>query len=156
MNHLKSYNEFILEELVKLTSSSSRSGRTKEVSLIHDIPETPKSPSALDLLNQKLREEEFKELLDTLSDNKFDKSPVNKINKSSRRQEMQDELKVTINNLMFLKDKQRELGTLYCEYCSKGPLKIYDFKWDGVSVEDLMNQKWRLNSKFNKNDGCHR
>ena len=146
MNNIKSFYEFIFE-LRKITTSVSGSGKTSEVEWIHDDPESPKSTSAGILLRQQLRDEEYKDLLDRLRDDKFDKSSLKKASK-------EEKLAVTLNNLKFLKDMELERGQLKCEYCGKGPLKVYDFDMEGFDPKNIGKQKWRFNNNFSKENGA--
>ena len=132
MNHIKGYLEYITE-LRKITSNISKSGSTKEMDWIYDDPQDNKSLSSSILLRQQLKE---KELEDSGLPIQFSKYPKSKI----------DKFKITLNNLKFLKDKQEE-GDLFCEYCHKGPLVIYD-------ITGEPNFKKRINSNFNKNNGA--
>jgi hypothetical protein len=148
MNHIKTYSEYITEELRKIISNQSGSGMTKEIDWIYTDPDNPRSPSSSVLLRNQLRDKEYADMIDTLSDDKFDKSKL-------RKNSQEDKFAVTLNNLKFLKDKQSELGKLYCEYCNRGPLRIYDINLKGLKdLNKLGKEKWRLNTKFDKNDGA--
>lgn len=151
---IKSFNEYITEELRKVISDQSSSGKTKSVELIWDEPSSAKSPSAGISLKDELRGLEFQDLVNTLSNDKFDAKTKSQIKKDKNKRKA-EKLAVTLNNLQFLKDKQKELGELNCEYCGKGPLVIYD-----ISNSDLkegpkkIGGKLRFNVKFNPKDGA--
>lgn len=151
MKRIKSFAEFITEELQKITSDASISGKTKYIDWIWDEPSNDQSASAGVLLRNKLKEEEFQDIINTLSDIKFDELPD--ISKKSFRKERDhnrlEKLKITLNNLRFLKDMKKERGELRCEYCNKGPLIIYDF-----TESDLLGTGKRFNTKFKPTNGA--
>jgi hypothetical protein len=145
---IKSFNEFITEELRKVVSDKSGSGKTKFVDWIWNEPSSDKSPSAGISLRDKLREEEFQDLIKNVPD-----VSKNFLRKQKHKRNA-EKLSVTLNNLKFLKDMQKE-DDLYCEYCNKGPLVIYD-----ITEEDLKNGpqkvggRIRFNTRFNPKDGA--
>jgi len=151
---IKSFVEYINEELRKVTSDVSGSGKTKSVDWIWDEPSSAKSPSSGVSLRDELRELEFQDLLNTMSDQKFDAKTKSQLRKEKFKRKS-EKLSVTLNNLKFLKDMQKEKGDLYCEYCNKGPLTIYD-----ITEEDLKNGpqkvggRIRFNVRFNPKDGA--
>lgn len=138
--------QFINEELTKIPFYSSNSGSTKLVYMIYD-DEEPDSKSAASgiLLKNQLREEEIESVVGLLGgdvpehylkDPKFLK------------------LLIVFNNLKFLKDKSKE-GDLMCEYCNAGPLVIYDICRNSDNVKEfLKNPRYRLNIKFDPDDGA--
>lgn len=134
---VKRYNEFI-NELHKVLSNQSGSGRTKEFDLIWDTPEDAKNLASGVLLKNDLKNKEFISLITSFKD--FSE-PENKMAKKTK----EDKLKITINNLRFLKEKESELGELNCEYCGAGPLKVYDIEIDGGRI---------IRSYFNPKDGA--
>ena len=146
MKNIKFYKDFVNEELKKIVSDQSGSGKTKYIDTIFSEPSSSKSASSGILLRKDLRDKEFDDLKSILSDElsrSFRKGKTNKI----------DKFKITLNNLRFLKDKAKE-GDLYCEYCQKGPLVIYDFNTDNIDSMKINNPKFRFNTKFNKKDGA--
>lgn len=151
---IKSFVEYINEELRKVTSDVSGSGKTKSVDWIWDEPSSAKSPSSGISLRDELRELEFQDLLNTMSDQKFDAKTKSQLRKEKFKRKS-EKLSVTLNNLKFLKDMQKQKDDLYCEYCNKGPLTIYD-----ITEEDLKNGpqkvggRIRFNVRFNPKDGA--
>lgn len=89
------------------------------------------------MLKQKLKNDEYKGHIDDYV----------------KRKNNDEKISIRANNIKFLKDKELELGQLYCEYCEKGPLRIYSF-----NVERLLKDKKFdiFNSKrnFNEKDGA--
>jgi hypothetical protein len=123
MSRILLFLEFINEEFKKVKFDGSNTGRTKIVHNILDDPSNQKSYSSGILLRDKLRDQEFK---DIMSDNDFDK--MSKKERSRIRSiKHADGIKKSLNNLKFLEDQERLKGDLRCEYCNKGPLKIYKF-----------------------------
>lgn len=144
---IKNYKEFITE-LYKVSNEISSKNK-KFVDVIWDDPDNSKSKSSSILLKKDLQDRELEDVRRYLPNfpdyilKSYLKGDDAKYNK----------FKVTLNNLQFLKDKAKE-GDLYCEYCDKGPLVIYDFETKGLTPEDMTNPKHRFNGKFNKNDGA--
>jgi 5-methylcytosine-specific restriction endonuclease McrA len=66
-----------------------------------------------------------------------------------RNPEKTERILVTMNNLKFLKDMEKK-GDLYCAYCNKGPLIIYDINPEDESVVNK-NYKYK---PFNPIDGA--
>ena len=130
MKHLKRYQEFIVEELRRVVSYSSGTGHTQAADLIYDDPTSSKSPSSGVLLKRDLKNKE-----------EFTDEPI-EVRNNIR-------LKVRMNNLKFLKDKAKD-GELRCEYCDKGPLKVYDVEPGQFSDDPKAKRNW----KFNKDDGA--
>lgn len=122
MKYLIGYTEYITE-LRKFVTNSSSSGRTREIDVLYDEPEdvkSSKSPSARVLLRNKLSSEEFAD--------KFEKTPdLINIEDLMRLPTRQRRLIISKSNLGFLR-KREEKGELRCEYCDKGPLRIYGLK----------------------------
>ena len=145
MKIIKSYNQFIFEKLQRIVTKSSSSGRTKEVQSIHDNPRDAKSRSSYVLLAKKLRDQEFLDLVNSMSDSEFSKGEMSS--------NIHMKLKISLNNLRFLKDTKSKLGELYCEYCPKGPLVIYDIDVKNIKPENLRMRDFRF-SKFDKKDGA--
>lgn len=148
MKNIKLYKDFINEELQKIVSKSG-SGKTKYIDTIFDEPSSSKSPASGILLRKQLSDQEFDDLKSILSDEivgSFKKDKKGKLSKV-------DKFKITLNNLKFLKDKAKK-GDLYCEYCNKGPLVIYDFNPDNIDSVQINNPKFRFNTKFNEKDGA--
>lgn len=150
---IKSFDEFINEELRKVVSDKSGSGKTKFVDWIWDEPSSDKSPSAGVSLRDKLREEEFQDLIKNAPP-EISKALLR--NQRHKRQKRESEkLAVTLNNLQFLKDKQKEKGELYCEYCGKGPLVIYDILPEEIQRgPQKVGGRLRYNVRFNPKDGA--
>ena len=92
MNIIISFDEFLTEELKRVISKSSKTGRTIETDIIHDdIPSSSKSLSSGILLKDELKRKEEDELMDILGDT----TDFSKINS-----EIKDHpLAVTFNNL---------------------------------------------------------
>lgn len=134
MIKIKSFVEFN-EELQVFPISRSGTGKTKLNHLIFDEPTSDKSLSAGIILNNKLKEEEFNNLANK------DVQEINEINPG---------LAVAINNLNFLKYKREKKGKIFCEYCGKGPLVIYDF----INNDPKKKGKYRYNVRFNPKNGA--
>jgi hypothetical protein len=66
----------------------------------------------------------------------------------------QEKVLIMLNNLRFLKEKLKERGELYCEYCNKGPLVIYDIAPSDINIESLSNTNILINKKFDQKDGA--
>lgn len=64
---IKSYIDFINEELQRVVSDQSASGRTKSIDTIWDDPSSAKSPSSSVLLRKQLRDQEFDDLKNMFS-----------------------------------------------------------------------------------------
>ena len=105
---IKKYLEYITE-LRRITSDQSGSGRTRFVDKIYDDPSSDKSLSAGVLLRKKLKDEEFQDvknqLLPSMPDH-FIKNYINKHSNPSKIRQL-DKLRITMNNLQFLKDKAK-------------------------------------------------
>lgn len=153
MKYLKKYDEFITEELKKIISKSSNTGRTKEIDWIYDEePSNAKSPSSGILLRDKLRKEEFKDLMDKVNGMLPDYT-IKHFQKTGKGDKIKKFL-VTMNNLNYLKDMAKERDELRCEYCDKGPLVIYDINPGEVTPEMLSNPRIKINTKFKSRDGA--
>jgi 5-methylcytosine-specific restriction endonuclease McrA len=147
MKHL-----MLIEEWHKVVQSSG-SGRTRWIDTIHDDPSSPKSYSASLLLKKDLEEKEFDDLKKmTGAPDWIIKDTLR--NPDSARKRRLDQMKVTMNNLQFLKDMEKKRGELFCEYCGKGPLVIYDINPDEITPEKLDNPNYRFNTKFNPKNGA--
>lgn len=142
----------LFEEWHKVVQSSS-SGRTRWIDTIHDDPTSPKSYSASLLLKKDLEEKEFDELKQMTGAPDWVVKDIMRDPSSPRRRRL-EQMKVTMNNLQFLKDMQKERGELHCEYCGKGPLVIYDINPGEITPEKLDNPNFRFNTKFNPKDGA--
>lgn len=127
---------------------SGSSGRTKYIDTIWDDPTSSKSHSSAVVLRNKLKDLEDVETRDELGD-----LPDWALRKIKSNPDKYEKLKVTLNNLKFLKDKLKEDGELNCEYCGKGPLVIYDFSIKSV-INALDDPNMRFNTKFNPFDGA--
>jgi hypothetical protein len=145
---IKLYKDFLNEELQKIISDQSGSGRTKYIDTIFNEPSSSKSPSSGILLRKQLRDQEFNDLKNILSD-----EIKGSFKKGKSRSSKEEKFKITLNNLKFLKDKAKE-GELHCEYCGKGPLVIYDFNPENIDSIKISNPKFRFNTKFNEKDGA--
>lgn len=131
------YLEYIYE-FQKVVSDPSRSGRTKNIDLIWDLPDNSKTLSASVLLKDKLKKEEFDDIVSQLSDTKNVKNST--ITKNNFTFNKNTKLSISVNNIAFLQEKLKEDGELRCEYCNHGPLKIYNFgtkfnKRNGATVD---------------------
>ncbi len=152
MKYIKKYKLF--EELRKIVSDSSSTGRTKSIDWVYnDDTDNPKSSGSGVLLRQDLKDREFQDLVNIFGKDTPPYVIKNLIN-GSRNSKRMSKFIVTMNNLQFLKDKQKELGELYCEYCNKGPLVIYDINPLDVTPENINNPNYRFNSKFSAVDGA--
>lgn len=153
MLKIKLFQEFIKEELRTIVSDSSSSGRTKYIdTILDDIPSSTKSLSSGILLRQDLKDKEFDDFRRSISSNIPD-YVVRNLLKGGVKISKFDKFRVTLNNLEFLKYKSKE-GDLYCEYCEKGPLVIYDFNPDEITSSNINNSKYRFNTKFKESDGA--
>ena len=152
MRKIKLFQEFINEELRTVISDSSGSGKTKSIdTILDDIPSSAKSLSSGILLNKDLKDREFDDFRRSISNDIPDymiRNLMRGVNISKF-----DKFRVTLNNLKFLKD-QAEKGDLYCEYCDKGPLIIYDFNPNEITPSNINNPKYRFNTKFRESDGA--
>ena len=151
---IKKFYEFINEEFQKIKSKESLSGYTKEFDIILDEPSSNYSLSSSILLKKKFSDIEDKETLKNLKN-------INKMNSEERklfykkRTKNINPIEIVLNNLQFLKDKQKEIKTLTCEYCKKTPLKIYDINPKELKIEDLRNKRFRFhNTGFNPKDAA--
>lgn len=150
MVKIKLFQEFILEELRTIVSNSSGSGKTRYIdTILDDMPSSTKSLSSGILLRQDLKDREFDDF------KKLSNLPDYMIRGIIRNTNISkfDKFKVSLNNLNFLKDRAKE-GDLYCEYCGKGPLVIYDFNPDEITSSNINNSKYRFNTKFRESDGA--
>lgn len=145
MKKILKFIDFV-NELQTFVSDRSSTNRTKWIQSIHDEPTTNKSAASSILLKKKYTELEDKELIDTLN---IPKWALYKIKKNPQKY---TKLKITLNNLQFLKDQLKK-GPLYCQYCNKGPLIIYDITNNNLK-QAIDNPNVRFNSKFNPKDGA--
>lgn len=153
MRYLKDYNDYITEELRKLVSDSSGTGRTKWIDYVYDDEPDQKSAASGILLRDKLKREEFDDLIKIAGDylsNSTIKYFINNPKKSKRV----EKFLVTMNNLKYLKDMLKERGELRCEYCNRGPLVIYDINPGTITPEQIVDPNIKLNDKFNPKDGA--
>jgi hypothetical protein len=139
-------NELYL--IIKKTSS----GRTSIREQIMYEPVSPKSPAASVLLRKSLEEKEFEDVIDLISISEYDLKKIIRTPDSVGYKKISKFL-LAINNLRFLKQKAQE-GELFCEYCGKGPMVIYDFNPDEFTTKNLMDSNYRFNTKFNPEDGA--
>lgn len=149
---LERFNGFI-SEIHKIKNYDTSTKNIKYMDVILDDPQSFSSPSHAILLKRKLQDLEDSEILKTLKN-------VKKMTPSHRsmffRTKLQRGLAIPLNNLQFLKDRQREIGELRCEYCKKGPLTVYDFnpeelKW--YKVKDKMKIQRQM-IMFKPEDGA--
>lgn len=147
MKHL-----MLFEEWHKVIQHSN-SGKTKWIDTIHDGPSSPKSYSSSLLLKNDLEEKEFDDLKKLTGASDWVIKNLIKYPSSSRKNKL-EQISVTMNNLKFLKDIEKEKGELYCEYCKKGPLVIYDINPGEITPENIDNRNFRFNAKFNPKDGA--
>lgn len=144
MKYLKLFEEW------EKHSQSSGSGRTKWIDTVWDIPTSPKAYSSGILLNKELKDREFDDLKKI--SNEPDWVIKNMIkNPNSIRARQLTKMKIVMNNLQFLKDMESKRGDLFCEYCNKGPLKIYDINPSDIKPE---SSNYIYNKKFNPKDGA--
>ncbi len=140
LNKILLFNDFINEELYKVLTDRSGSGKTRVTDTILDDPFSAKSTGSGVLLRKQLSDVE---MLDTI------KSTESGNHKN-------DKLSIVINNLKFLKHQKSILGDLYCEYCNRGPLKVYEFDYSRIT-NPINNRKYkniRFNNKFSRKDGA--
>lgn len=128
---IKKFNLFI--EKVFLTKSSN-SGSTKQNDTILDNPSNNQSLSSLLLLNNKLRKEEYKQLIKDL-ELRVSKGFIRKLLNSDFSEGHIQKVILSLNNNQFLYDKEK-IGDLVCEYCGKTPL----FR-NRVNLLDIMKLK---------------
>jgi len=147
MKHL-----MLFEEWHKVVQTSG-SGRTRWVDTILDDPTSPKSYSSSLLLKKDLEEKEFDDLKKLTGASDWVIKDILKNTNSTRRKRL-EQLKVTMNNLKFLKDMEKERGKLHCEYCGKGPLLIYDISPGEITPDILDNPNYRFNTKFSPKNGA--
>lgn len=135
------FYDFVNEELYKVLTDRSGSGKTRITDTILDDPSSAKSTGSGILLRKQLSDIEMLDII------KSTESPDTRKN---------DRLSVVINNLEFLKYKEATIGELYCEYCKKGPLKIYEFDYSRITnpINKKQYRNIRFNNKFNKKDGA--
>ena len=140
------YSDFINE--LKTFKKGSNSGSTKELTHIWEEDPHQKSKASLLMLNSELEKKEIEELFKNI---KFlsNEEKLKLQNELSGDKKL-SKLLVTLNNQQFLLDKQEE-GELRCEYCDKGPLKVYE-----ITPEDFMNvvDDNKINRRFNPMDGA--
>ena len=149
---IKSFFDFITEELQKIKNYDISSKSKKFYDVILDDPSSASSPSSAILLKKQLRDIEDEETLKKLKD--ISQMTSSQKSKYFKTKDTKD-LAIPLNNLQFLKDKQKEIGTLRCEYCNKGPLKIYDFNPDNLKLKDIRT-KYSIykRMKFDPKDGA--
>ena len=148
--NIKSFNEFITEELKKVLSDASGSGRTKSFDIIHDDePYSDKSISSGILLRDRLKKQEFKDLI-ALAGKSLPEYVIKDYLRNPTKAKGAEKILVTMNNLKFLKDMEKR-SDLYCAYCNKGPLIIYDIN-PGKKLK-ISNKNYRY-TQFNPKDGA--
>lgn len=140
MKFLVKFESFLIsEELTSITDTKSSSGRTRFRHLVFDDPKSPSSFSSSILLKKDLQDQEFLDTIDSISHGNINPEDLK-----------DKKIHQVIYNLRFLKEKKREVGDLHCEYCNKGPLKIYD-----IYPYKTKSNKTRIRfTKFNKEDGA--
>lgn len=104
----------IFEKFNKITTYQSKSGRTRHIDTINNEPTSNKSLATSILLKNKLKKEEFTDLMHKISSYFSDSYIDFLIDNPSK---LESNL-ISLNNLMFLMEKEKE-GTLKCEYCNK-------------------------------------
>ena len=114
--------------LEKVLTKSSNSGSTKQNDIILDEPNSNKSLSSLLLLNDKLRKEEFEDLIKRLNlkekivnNLKLNRKFIRTLLYSNFSDNHIQRIILSLNNNQFIAEKEKE-GTLKCEYCGKSPL----------------------------------
>jgi hypothetical protein len=149
---IKSFQKFN-EELQRIKSAESGTGRTKEYDIILDEPTSNLSASSGILLRKKFQDIENAEILKKLRNVRKMTSAERKLYYRNKQKNEINLLEITFNNLQFLKDRKKEIGELRCEYCGKGPLKIYDINPNELKISDLRNKRFRFNNPgYNPND----
>lgn len=131
---------FIKEEL----TSIKKDGCTN---LIYDdvLPSVKSSASSI-LLNDKLRMDELESISNMLGSD----IPKNFLDNPRTLK-----LLVIFNNLKFLKDMLEKYKELRCEYCSKGPLVIYDISKNSDNIFKFLKNPWhKMNVKFDSSNGA--
>lgn len=146
MQRIKSFSQFINEELKDVITDISRSGRTKNAERIWTDPSSPKSPSSATLLKNDLRAEEFDDIVKNISNNNIKKMLIKHQNNPKV-----ERLAVTLNNIEYLKDKLKERGELRCEYCNKGPLVVYDIGKGSINPGYLYSNQSEVYNKVELN-----
>jgi len=114
------------EMYVKTGKSDSRKKTYYDV--VHSDPTSAKSPASNLLLKKQYIDQEM-ELVKPLE-------PQTNKPKKAKKKNKYNRIKITINNQKFLQKTIEEKGELRCEYCGKGPLKIYDFTKGEVFNDD--------------------
>jgi hypothetical protein len=142
----------LFEEWEKHTQTSG-SGRTRWIDTVWDIPTSSKAYSSGILLNKDLKDREFDDLKKMTNEPDWVVKNMIKNPNSVRQRELL-KMRVLMNNLQFLKDEEKQKGKLYCEYCGKGPLKIYDINPGEMTPDILSNSNYILNKKFDPRDGA--
>ncbi len=126
---LYKYYREMNEEFHRVRSSK------REFDTIFDDPSSPKSTGAGILLRKDLRDREIDDILSDIPDIP---EHMEKAIRGVRSKRKIDSIITSINNLKFLRDMLKR-GDLYCEYCNKGPLRIYgkgDFRpIDGATCD---------------------
>lgn len=150
MSVIKKFKLFL--EMHKLVDKS-KTGSTSFVTTIPQDPSSARSTSAGVLLKQDLEEQEFKDMASRINAPDWVIKELIR-NPSSQRAKRLLQYQVTLNNLQFLKDMKKERGELYCEYCPKGPLVIYDIDPGDITIEKIEDPNYRFNEKFNEKDGA--
>lgn len=128
---IKKFNLFL--EKVVLTKSSN-SGSTKQHDTILDKPSNNRSLSSLLLLNNKLKKEEYIQLIKKL-ELRVSKSFIRKLLNSDFSEEHIKRVILSLNNNQFIYDREK-IGDLVCEYCGKSPL----FR-NKINLLDIMKLK---------------
>jgi len=153
MRYLKKYNTFLTEELKRFINKSN-SGSTKWIDSIYDDenPDTRSAASSI-LLNNKLKQEEFEDLIRLAGDH-LPEYVIKHFQDNPEKKNKVEKFLITMNNLKYLKDMLEERGELRCEYCNKGPLIIYDINTADLTPEHLTNPNIKMNDRFNPKDGA--
>jgi hypothetical protein len=128
---IKKFNLFL--EKVILTKNSN-SGSTKQNDTILDNPSNNQSLSSLLLLNNKLRKEEYEQLIKDL-ELRVNRKFIRKLLNSDFSEGHIQKVILSLNNNQFIYDKEKT-GDLVCEYCGKTPL----FR-NRVNLVDIMKLK---------------
>ena len=137
------------EWISKISKNKKKNNMKILNNIILDEPSCQKSLSSMILLTHSLKTTE--KYNETIAFLKY--SRCNNKEKSAVR------FKIMLNNLQFLIDKQLEAGSLYCEYCNKGPLAIYGFDIFNIENSEIVkiissNGKYRFSNNFNPENGA--
>ena len=137
--------ELFLEKVI--LSKTSNSGSTKQNDTILDKPSNNQSLSSLLLLNNKLKKEEYSQLIKDL-ELRVSKKFVRTLLNSDYSEGHIERVILSLNNSQFIVDKQK-IGDLICEYCGKTPLLK-----NKINLLDIMKLKMPMRINPNSIATC--